>query len=56
MTVTMPRIEGANEHAIQIALLRNDRKFREGVERGLEARKKGKLIPWSEVKAELGIG
>ena len=51
----MPRIEGANERAIQIALLRNDRSFRDGVEKGLEARKKGRLIPWSELKAELGL-
>lgn len=29
--------------------------FIAGMKRGLEARRRGDVIPWSEVKAELGI-
>ena len=35
--------------------LRNDPEFMAGVKRGLEAYRRGDMIPWSQVKAELGI-
>ena len=36
--------------------LRDDDEFMAGVRRGLKERREGRLIPWSEVKRELGLG
>ena len=36
--------------------LRNDPTIIEALRRGFEARRDGKLIPWSTVKAELALG
>ena len=36
-------------------VLRCDTKFMEGIKRGLEARREGRLLSWDKVKAELDI-
>lgn len=36
--------------------LRADPEFLSGIKRGLEARRKGQMVSWEKVKAELGIG
>ena len=35
--------------------LRADSEFLSGIKRGLEARRKGQMVSWNKVKAELGI-
>lgn len=54
MTTLTPVLE--REDLIDLGiLLKVDRVFMEGIRRGLIARREGRMVPWNQVKAELGI-
>lgn len=51
--LVMPKKEEDNK--LNVRELRCDQDFLTGVVRGLEARRKGNLVSWDKVKAELEI-
>jgi len=52
---TLLRPETKDDKLSLIRELRSDAEFLSGVQRGLEARRKGDRLHWNDVKAELGI-